>query len=362
MKILYVTTIMGTMSFFKKEFRHLIDAGNEIEIASNMSNTLSFNPTSFGVKSYDIPFSRSPFSADNIKAYKLLKKIVKENHYDIVHCHTPNAAAITRLACRKIRKKDTRVIYTAHGFHFYKGAPRKNWIIYYPIEWICAHWTDTLITINSEDYKLAMGKMKAGKVEYVPGVGIDLSQFENIAINIKKKREELGIPEDAMVLLSVGELNQNKNHETVVKAIAGMDVYYLIAGKGSKESRLAELAKQMGMEERVRLLGFRRDIRELLYASDVFVFPSYREGLSVSLMEAMASGKPIVASKIRGNVDLIDEKGGALFEPHSVYECRSAVQRVMEADIAKISEYNVKKIHKFSEKVVLKKIDEIYGV
>lgn len=229
------------------------------------------------------------------------------------------------------------------------------------VEWVCAHWCDTIITINSEDYELAKKKLKAKKVEYIPGVGIDLNKFGNTAINIKEKRKELGIPEDAVVLLSVGELNKNKNHETVLRAIEGMDVYYLIAGKGDKEEKLFEIAKEVGMQERVKLLGYRRDVDELLIASDIFVFPSFREGLSVSLMETMASGRPAVVSQIRGNNDLIDKNGGALFNPYSVSECKVAIQTVINSDREKMGRYNKEKVKKFSLDIVLRKIDEIYG-
>jgi glycosyltransferase involved in cell wall biosynthesis len=361
MKILYVTTVSGTMDFFKSEFSRLLSEGHELELACNCAIPVETYVDTSNIVVHNLPFSRSPFSTDNLNAYKELKRLVRKNHYDIVHCHTPNAATITRLVCKRIRKNGTQVIYTAHGFHFYKGAPKKNWMIYYPVEWFCAHWTDILITINTEDYELAKRKMKANRVEYVPGVGVELEKFENNPINKIEKRKQLGIPEDAILLLSVGELNENKNHETVLRAIAGMDVYYLIAGKGNKEQELNELAKSLKMETRFKLLGYRTDIAELLQTTDVFVFPSYREGLSVSLMETMASGKPAVVSRIRGNTDLIDENGGALFNPYSVNECREAIQRVVNADRGKMGNYNKEKVKKFVLEGVLEKIDRIYG-
>ena len=358
MRILYVTTIKATMGFFNDEFSHLIKKGHIIELACNCNDTYESETKKIEMVVHNISFSRSPFSTDNIKAYAQLKKLVKENHYDIVHCHTPNAAAITRLACMGI--KGTKVIYTAHGFHFYKGAPKKNWLVYYPIEWLCAHWTDSLITINLEDYMLAKRHMKARNIEYVPGVGINLDKFADISTDIFEKRDSLGIPCDATILLSVGELNANKNHETVIRAIEGMDVYYLIAGKGDNEQRLLKIAQEVGMEDRVQLLGFRRDVLELLQVADAYVFPSYREGLSVSLMETMASGKPAIVSEIRGNVDLIDSNGGALFDPYSVAECREAIRKVLKSDSRKMGQHNKEKIKQFSTEVVLKRIDDIY--
>ena len=276
MKILYVATISATMGFFNAVFSHLKKKGYEIELACNCEDGFRLDIENAGIFIHNIPFSRTPLSLNNLKAYRELKKLVRKNYYDIIHCHTPNAAAITRLVCRDIRKRGTKVIYTAHGFHFYKGAPKKNWLVYYPIEWVCAHWTDILITINREDYELAKRKMKSKRIEYVPGVGINVKKFSSVDINITEKRAELGIPTNSVFLFSVGELNENKNHETVLKAISGMDVYYMVAGKGNKGKRLQEIAKEIDMNNRFRLLGFRRDIEELLQAADIFVFPSFR--------------------------------------------------------------------------------------
>lgn len=191
MRILYITTIAGSMVFFPDVFKELLLKGHTVELACNCEIPVKNYIETEGLIIHNIPFSRSPFSQDNLKAYKRLKKLVTENKYDIVHCHTPNAAAITRLACKGIRKKGTKIIYTAHGFHFYKGAPKKNWLIYYPVEWLCAHWTDVLITINSEDYILAKRKMHAGKVEYVPGVGVRIERFRDVTINRTKKEKKL---------------------------------------------------------------------------------------------------------------------------------------------------------------------------
>ena len=361
MKILYVTTVGTTMEFFEDEFKHLIEQGHTVELACSSSWDYKNSIAKLGLKRYDVPFSRSPISLSNIKAYHQLKKIILNNKYDIVHCHTPNAAAITRLVCRRLRKNGIKVVYTAHGFHFYKGAPLINWLVFYPIEWICSHWTDVLLTMNSEDYTLAKNKLKAKNVDYVPGVGIDLGKFGNKAINIDDKKTKLGLDKDSIVLLSIGELNENKNHETVIKALEGLNVVYMIAGKGDKEQRLLDIAKEVGIEKNFKLLGYRNDIPELLEIADAFVFPSYREGLSVSLMETMASSKPAIVSRIRGNIDLIDENGGALFNPCSVEECRRAILSVTKADRKRMGQYNKEKVKKFSIEAVLQKIDEVYG-
>ncbi len=360
MKILYVTTVAVTMDFFPEHIRMLREQGHTVEFAGSCEERVPAYLEEMGIAAHHIPFSRSPLAPGNVAAIRQLRRLVEEGKYDVVHTHTPNASACVRLACRKLRKRGLKVIYTAHGLHFYKGAPALNWLIFYPVEWLCAHWTDVLITINREDYDRAKKHLKAKKVYYVPGVGIDLGRFGGETVTRQEKRQELGIPQDARVLLSVGELNDNKNHETVIRAIAGTDVYYLIAGKGDKQQALQALIDSQGMTDRVRLLGFRRDVSQLYRAADIFVFPSYREGLSVALMEAMASGLPCAVSGIRGNTDLIDSRGGALFDPYSVDGCRQALEGLLAADLQTAGQYNTQKVQSFSQETVLEKMKEIY--
>lgn len=318
MKILYVTTISLTMnSFFKPHIDMLAREGHHVDIACNYRDlALDTLYSELGCDFYQIDFSRSPLSADNMKAYGQLKKVIENGNYDIVHCHTPNASVITRLVCRKFRKKGLKVFYTAHGFHFYKGAPKLNWMIYYPVEKFCSRFTDKLITINKEDFELAKSKFKAKEVHYVPGVGIDFSRFENIHVDKAEKRKEIGVPEDAFLLLSVGELNENKNHQIIIKALAELNdpnVHYAIAGVGDKKEYLLALASELGVSEQVHLLGYRRDIPELNHAADVFCFPSMREGLGLAAIEAMACGLPVVAAKNRGTSEIvIPDKNGFL--------------------------------------------------
>lgn len=361
MKILYVTTIGITMRFFDAFIRSLLDKGHVVDIATNEKEE-KVPPCyrEWGCEIHQINTSRSPLSKGNLEAIKQINQIVEENKYDIVHCHTPIAAMCTRIACRKVRKIGTKVLYTAHGFHFYKGAPFKNWLLYYPVEKFCAHFTDVLITMNNEDYALALKKLKAKKVVYVPGVGIDLSRYSKTARDKKVKRQEIGVPDEATLLLSVGELNENKNHETVMRAVAEIEnLYYIIAGEGILHNRLQALADDLGIADRVKLLGYRDDIGALCETADIYVMPSFREGLSVALMEAMATGLPCIASKIRGNVDLIDENGGALFDPHNSNDCKAAITKMM-ASTEKYGEYNRKKIEKFSLLAVNSEMNKIY--
>lgn len=330
MKILYVTTVGMTMNFFKALVGELIKEGHAVDIACNEDE---YKVDDFyresGCKIYQIDCSRSPLSKGNLKAVKELKKIVFENHYDIVHCHTPVAGVCARLACKSFRKKGLKVIYTAHGFHFYQGAPLKNWFVYYPIEKYCSRFTDVLITINQEDYALAKKKMKAKKTEYVPGVGIDVDKFRNTVVDRTAKRKELGIPENAFLLLSVGELNANKNHQIVIRALAQLNdsnIHYMIAGKGDLHDELIDLANQLGVAEQVHLLGYRNDVAELYKTADVYCLPSIREGLNVSVMEAMASGLTVICSCIRGNTDLISKDN--CFKPQNCCTVKAIIKKL----------------------------------
>lgn len=313
-------------------------------------------------KYYDIKFARFPFSKVNINAYKELKKLIQENNYDIIHCHTPVAGVLTRLAARK--NKNTTVIYTAHGFHFFKGAPLLNWLIYYPVERFCARFTDKLITINKEDYERAkrFSLRKNGKVFYVSGVGINLEKIQNLKVNVKQKKTEIGILEDIPVLLSVGELIKRKNHETVLKALSQIkdkNFIYLICGRGILMEYLQNLTKQLGLESEVKFLGFRKDIVEICKTADLFIFPSYQEGLPVALMEAMAAGLPVIASNVRGNRDLIEKEN--LFEPNDVKTLTSLIEKrfdVMENDGFRKETYT--NLEQYSLTNVLKQMAEIY--
>lgn len=359
MKILYVTTVGMTMMFFKSIIRSLLDNGHTVDIATNETDfEVPDYYKEWGCKIYPISTSRSPFSLGNFKAIKQIRKIAKD--YDIVHCHTPLAGMAARMGCKPLRKKqDLKVVYTAHGFHFYKGAPKKNWMIFYPIEKKCSKYTDVLITINKEDYELAKKKMKAKEVMYVPGVGIDVSKFANTKVDIKKKREEIGVPLDAKVVLSVGELNPNKNHQSVIKALSKINnenIHYVIAGTGEEKDNLRKLAEELHVN--LHLLGFRSDVPELFKIADLYSHPSYREGLPVALMEAMASKVDAVCSNIRGSNDLITD---GLFKPNSIDEIAEVLKRFL-LDGKSNKEKNFENIANFSIETVNRAIYEIYGL
>lgn len=363
MKLLYVTTIGSTMDFFKSIIRELIARGNIIDIATNETDSpVADCFKAWGCKVYPLSCSRSPLKKSNFKTINEIKTIVTEGKYDIVHCHTPIAAACTRFACKRMRKEGTKVFYTAHGFHFYKGAPKKNWMIYYPIEKLCARWTDVLITINKEDYELAKKKLHAKQVEYVPGVGIDVDKFANTIVDKAAKRRMIGVPEDAFLLLSVGELNENKNHQIVIKALAEVNdakIHYAIAGTGPKKDELEKLAEDLNVN--LHLIGYRSDVAELYKAADIYILPSIREGLNVSIMEAMASGLPVICGRIRGNVDLVDNYGGWTFKPSDKNELFSCLSVVSKTETKSMGENNQSKIRVFDVLEVNKRMLELYG-
>lgn len=316
-----------------------------------------------GIRYFQIPIPRSITRITNIlKSYKLTKKLSKEN-YDLVHCHSPIGSVICRQAFKNIQ---TKIVYTAHGFHFYKGAPLKNWLIFYPIEKYYSRWTDVLITINKEDYARANRQKMAKVIEYVPGIGIDLSKYKNGSKSKSTLRAELLLPDEAVILTSVGELNDNKNHQIVIKALAEINdprVHYIICGKGDNRDKLLKLAEELNISDKIHLLGFRKDIPEILSQSDIFVFPSLREGLPVSLMEAMASGLPCVVSDIRGNKDLIDHgKGGFLCKKNIKEEYVEYINYLL-TDFklsCEMSAYNKAKVKKYDTNTINQKIRKIY--
>ena len=309
-KVLIVATVLKIhiMVFHLPTIKLLHDLGYEVHVCAKNDYENKERPDiPYCDKYFDLPFERLPLKANNLNVLKRLIKIIDNNQYDIIHCHTPTGGLVARLASILSFKKP-KIIYTAHGFHFYKGAPLQNWLLYYPVEWLLSYYTDVLITINTEDYELAKHHMHAKRVEYLPGVGIDVEKFADTQIDKKAKRRELGIAEGCKLLLSVGELNKNKNHQVIIKAISKLNdpsIHYAICGKGELYNYLIKLAKSLNIESQIHLLGSRSDIPEILKCADLFVHPSMREGLPVSVMEAISSGLLCVTSDVRGCKDLI---------------------------------------------------------
>ncbi len=368
-KVLFVATVVKThiMEFHVPYLKMFKEMGWETAVASrndyeNKEDCVIPYCDTF----YDIPFERNPIKPGNISAYKQLKKVIEEGKYDIIHCHTPVGAMLTRKAARKSRKNGSLVVYTAHGFHFYKGAPLINWLLYYPVERYLSRDTDILLTINKEDYYRAKN-FHARKVRYVPGVGIDFNRFR-ISSAREYKRKELGI-KDEFVLLSVGELIPRKNHKLILEALGCMKgtaeyerLIYLVCGRGVLLDELKQLAKDLGISEKVYFLGYRDDIPDICNASDLFVFMSKQEGLPVAVMESMACGLPIICSNIRGNTDLVkDGRNGRVIEL-SINQLKKTIIEMMNDSAAreKYANLSLLRIKYFELNSVLAKVKKVY--
>lgn len=320
--LMYASVASMIQQFNMNNIKLLIELGYKVDVACNfefgstISNEkieqLKRDLTNLGVNYYHIPISRKISDLRNIyKAYQLSKKLMNEKRYDLIHCHSPIGGLICREANKHSENYDNcRMIYTAHGFHFFKGAPMINWIIFYPIERVCARLTDVLITINQEDYENAkkFKLKKGGKIEYVPGIGIDIGKIQKVQGSKIELCNELQISTNSCLLLSVGELNKNKNHQAVINALPQLpeNYHYVICGIGSLKEKYMQLANELKVSERLHLLGYRSDVIKIMKSCDIFVFPSKREGLSVALMEAIACNLPCLASNIRGNNDLLN--------------------------------------------------------
>ena len=310
----------------------------------------------------ELPFSRSPFSPANRAVYRRLRALIDAEDYALIHCNTPVGGLLGRLAARGARHRGTRVVYTAHGFHFFTGAPLKNWLLFYPAERLLSRWTDLLITINGEDYARAR-RFHAGQVALVGGVGVALERFR-APVDRSAVRAALGLGDSDAVVITVGEHSARKNHETVLSAVAPLPgVHVLLCGVGERQEALEAQARALGMADRTHFLGFRRDVPELLAASDVFVFPSFQEGLPVAQMEAMAAGLPCVVSDVRGNRDLIARgEGGFLRAPRDARGFSEDIACLLEdpALRTRMGERNRREMEKYGLEAVRSQMAALY--
>lgn len=324
--------------------------------------------TNFNVEFYDQHSYRSILAIkDNWVAFCNLRKFLKEHqNIKFIHCNTPIGGVLGRV-CGKLYNIPT-VVYTAHGFHFFKGAPLFNRTILKWIEVLMARWTDVILTMNQEDYEAAlkMKLKKGGKVSYIPGVGVETQKFNAVNVNIIEKKRSLGLPGDAFVGIAMGDVIPRKNYKTTIEAISKVNnskVHYIICGRGSQIEELKEYAKSLGVAKQIHFLGFRTDIIELSLMSDFFMFASSQEGLPRSTMEAMCAGKPCIVSNVRGHVDLIDEgKGGFLVPPLDADGFAKAITRLIENPQLReeMGNYNREKVKAFDIEVVKSKMLEIY--
>ena len=368
-KVLFVATVVRLhLNLFHLPYlRWFHEQGWQVDVAAN--NDFD-NPSDCVIPCCDhhyvIPFERSPFRKNNLEAYRQLKELLDREHYDIIHCHTPMGGVITRLAAGSTRNKGTKVLYTAHGFHFYDGAPLVNWLLYYPVERLLSRRTDLLLTMNGEDHRRAQ-TFRAKRTEMVNGVGIDLSRFTVASADQKEQiRRELGLQEGETFAFTVGNVIPRKNQAVLIRAVKELrdpGFHLFIAGDGPLEEALKDLSRELGVEKQIHLLGFRRDVYRLSSAADLFLFSSRQEGLSVSVMEAMACGLPIVASSIRGNTDLIDPgEGGFLVSPDDAAGFAGAIRQILsDPGIGELMKaHNLEKIRDYSSEAVLHQMAQLY--
>lgn len=378
-RVLMVASVPSMIGQFNMDnIQILLGMGYKVDVACDFSDmsvwpkakvmSLKKQMEESGVLCLQVDFSRSPLSIKrHLNAYKKIVRLLKENDYEFIHTHTPIASAIARLAAKKTH---TKVIYTAHGFHFYHGAPLKNWVLFYPIEKHLSRYTDILITINKEDYNRAKEKFKSSQIFYVPGIGVDIEKINMCCVDIEHKRTELGLKENDIMLLSVGELSERKNHEAVIRALKVLNndkIKYFIVGKGQLKEYLENLISDMNLQNQVTLLGFRTDVLELCKSADIFIFPSLQEGLPVALMEAMACKTIVLCSAIRGNTDLIN-KYEYIFNQDDyndiVLKMKNIIEERTREEILKIYskqiEDNYRKLEAFDKREVKKRMENIY--
>ena len=369
------TTAYMSERFNRSNICILEEMGYEVHVVANFDRG---NPTTREVldgfkqwieehhgKWISISVTKHPTDlSNNGKAYKQLKQLIQEHQYEFIHCHTPVAGVLGRLVGHRTK---TKVIYTAHGFHFFKGAPLLNWLIYYPVERFLSRWTDMLITINQEDYNRAKKSFHAKRTEYIPGVGIDIKKFLCGLIDRQEKRKRLELKDTDIMLLSVGELSPRKNHGIVIKAIAQLEnknYKYFICGQGQLKEKYESMIKEFGLEKQVFLLGYRNDISELCQAADLYIFPSHQEGLPVALMEAVACRVPVICTDIRGNTDLIKNKKCFFSsnDKESLIRCIANVYENGEIseDFKMTEKENYRNLKKYDLANVTKQIKEFY--
>ena len=339
MKILYTATVLSHICQFHLPYLQMLkEQGHEVHVAAHDNlaekNGLRLQYTD---KFTEIPFARSPASTSNIKAYKKLRKLIDAERYDTIVCNTPMGGIVTRLAAKKARRNGTKVIYMAHGFHFYKGASKKAWLMYYPVERYMARYCDVLVTINEEDYALAKAKFRNTNVEHIHGVGVRTDRYHPAsAEELTAMRAAEGLSGEDFAILCTGELNANKDQKTLISAAAKLrdkipGLKVLLAGNGPLENELREQIRNLGLEDTVKLLGYRTDLEKVVPATDVVVSCSRREGLPLNIVEAMLCEKPVIAAINRGHNELIkDGVNGYLFAPGDADKLAKKIVKLTE--------------------------------
>lgn len=333
-RMLITSTDLMMIQFLVPHVINLTEHGYEVEIACSevggRMEEIREKLKGYVKKIHMVRLVRSPASFTNFKGYQDMKKVISSGNYDMIWTNEPVMGVVTRLAARQARKRGTKVLYMVHGFHFYKGAPLVNWLVYYPIESFASRFCDEIVTINREDYRRAK-RLYAPEVRYIHGIGVDTANLNQKTIHTDI-RKQLGLQDNDFIVLSVGELNKNKNHKVIIKAISQIhekEVKYILCGKGAQQKNLEKLAKKYKISGQIFFLGYRKDVADICQQSDLFAFPSYREGLGLASLEAMYSGLPLVASAIRGVEDYAENgKAGFLCSPDDSRAFARAILRL----------------------------------
>ncbi len=366
-KIMMITSTDNMLwQFMLPHIKHLQELGNTVEcVCSRTGFWFDEIKNKHNLIVHEIDFGRNPIKLKNLKAFKKLKELQKERHFDLVYCQQPVGGLMGRLFGNKFK---IPVIYTAHGFHFFKGAPLVNRVIYKPVEKWLSKYTDILITINEEDYQNAL-KMKAKKVFKINGIGIDTSKIKVEEFDKLVFKKELGLNENDKVVLTISEINQNKNYVTMLKAIKRLveqdgSIKFVSCGTGVWKEKIYNLAKELQIENNCIFLGYRKDISKILQITDVFLHASFREGLTLSVMEAMNFGVPCVVSNVRGNRDLIvDGKGGFVVEPEDDVTFAEKIKLILDDNKLRKSfgDFNKEQSKNYTVERVKEQLEEIYG-
>ncbi len=315
-----------------------------------------------GVTVHSLPFVRASLKS-NLNLVPQIRSLLQREGYDLIHAHTETGGLLLRLSMGAA--KGARFIYTPHGMSFYKGSSWKSQLLYRPIErWICKAM-DANLAMNGEEYEV-LRQWNSRTACFVHGIGLDMERTQTVTATRSTVRSELGIPHGARMIVSVGELDDNKNHAVVIRALGELkcdDLFYVICGVGPRHNELLRHAEEAGLRDKVILAGYRRDIPDVLHASELFIFPSFHEGLPVALMESMAAGLPIICSRIRGNVDLIqDGVNGYLFAPESASELKSRISQMLsdEKTMKKMGVQNECDAHAYSYHIVVRELEAVY--
>lgn len=371
-KALIVTNLIGFVGFLWNDIAVLEELGYEVSFAANAEAISGENHRDDlkkrGVKFFQLDFSsKNPFAKENLIAYKTIKRIIVHEKYDVIHCHTPIAGFITRLAARNARKKGTKVLYTTHGFSFTHLSSKKQWLVYYNFEKVASLFTDVIITINNEDFVNAK-TMFCKDVRMINGVGVDTLLYHDIDVDVNAYKKEIGIPQDKIVVLSVGELSARKNHQVIIKALGKLsnkeDYCFVICGREVAGSGFADMLAELAKEHGVNLimLGHRTDIPEIMHCSNIGAIPSVREGLGLAGIQSLCAEVPIVGTDVQGIRDyIIPGKTGVLCNPYDEDAYKDAIIALSDEKVRnkmKDECYNVAK--QFDIKVSHKQMREIY--